>query len=188
MDFCQVRLSFKILLIINNIPHIYFRRLNGMDLESWEKLRKIQGIANYQFGENIGDLLFPSEVVIACSPSTKRIRHVYLNNELLATLRPKDGLFALTITGAQQILEKTRGDIRFKVQVNDESIPFVRKGRNAFAKHVIYTSPDVRPKSEVIVVDSLDNLLAVGKSVLSGNEILSFQRGIAVKVRRGIDE
>lgn len=180
--------SFKILLIINKIPHIYFRRLNGMDLESWEKLRKIQGIANYQFGENIGDLLFPSEVVITCSPSTKRIRHVYLNDELLATLRPKDGLFALTISGAQQILEKTRGEIRFKVQVNDESIPFVKAGRNVFAKHVIDASHEIRPKSEVIVVDRSNTLLAIGKSVLSGEEILAFQKGIAVKIRRGVDE
>ena len=76
----------------------------------------------------------------------------------------------------------------FKVEVHDESVPFVRKGRNVFAKHVIYTSPDVRPKSEVIVVDRLENLLAVGKTVLSGNEMLAFQRGVAVKVRRGIDE
>lgn len=159
-----------------------------MNLESWEMLRKIRGIANYQFGDNIGDILFPSEVNIVCSPSTKRIRYVYLNDKLLATLRPKDGLFALTLIGAQDILEKTRGEIRFKVQVSDESIPFVRKGRSVFAKHVFKASSDIRPKSEVIVVDSLDNLLAVGKSVLSGEEMLAFQRGVSVKVRRGIDE
>ncbi|MFX1466458.1 MAG: PUA domain-containing protein, partial [Promethearchaeota archaeon] len=116
------------------------------------------------------------------------IRHVYLNDELLATLRPKDGLFALTITGAQQILEKTRGEIRFKVQVNDESIPFIKRGRNVFAKHVIDASPEIRPKSEIIVVDKSNTLLAVGKNVLSGEEILAFQKGIAVKVRRGVDE
>jgi predicted RNA-binding protein (TIGR00451 family) len=159
-----------------------------MNLESWEMLRKIRGIANYQFGGNIGDVLFPPEVKIVCSPSTKRIRHVYLNDNLLATLRPKDGLFALTIDGAQHILQKTRGEILFKVQVNDESIPFVRKGRNVFAKHVIDASPEIRPKSEVIVVDRSNTLLAVGKSALSGEEILAFQKGIAVKVRRGIDK
>ncbi len=85
-------------------------------------------------------------------------------------------------------MQKTRGEIRFKVQVNDESIPFVRKGRNVFAKHVIDASPDIRPKSEVIVVDRSNKLLAVGKSVLSGDEMLAFRIGVAVKVRRGIDE
>jgi predicted RNA-binding protein (TIGR00451 family) len=159
-----------------------------MNLEPWEMLRKIRGIANYQFGGNIGDILFPSEVNIVLSPSTKRIRYVYLNDKLLATLRPKDGLLALTIHGAYQILQKTGGEIKFKVTVNDESIPFVKVGRNVFAKHVIDASPDIRPRSEVIVVDKSNTLLAVGKSVLSGEEMLAFQRGVAVKVRRGANE
>ena len=158
-----------------------------MNLESWEMLRKIRGIANYQFGDNIGDILFPSEVNIVCSPSTKRIRYVYLNDKLLATLRPKDGLFALTITGAQHILKKA-DKFRFKVQVNEEAVPFIKAGRNVFAKHVIDASPEIRPKSEVIIVDKFNTLLAVGKSVLSGEEMKAFQKGVAVKVRRGIDK
>jgi predicted RNA-binding protein (TIGR00451 family) len=159
-----------------------------MSLETWEMVRKIRGIANYQFGGNIGEMLFPPEVNIVCSPSTKRIRYVYLDHKLLATLRPKDGLFALTITGAQQILQKTRGEILFKVQVNDESIPFVKAGRNVFAKHIIDASPEIRPGAEVIIVDRVNTLLAVGRSVLSGDEMLAFQRGVAVKVRQGINE
>jgi 7-cyano-7-deazaguanine tRNA-ribosyltransferase len=41
---------------------------------------------------------------------------------------------------------------------------------------------------EVVVINNKDDVLAVGKAVLSGGEMLAFNRGIAVKVRRGIDK
>jgi len=46
----------------------------------------------------------------------------------------------------------------------------------------------IRPQNEVIIVDQKGNLVAVGKAVLSGYEMLSFKLGVAAKVRRGVDE
>jgi uncharacterized protein with predicted RNA binding PUA domain len=40
----------------------------------------------------------------------------------------------------------------------------------------------------VVVTNEDDDLLAVGKALLSGMEMLAFKRGIAVKVRRGAEE
>ena len=65
---------------------------------------------------------------------------------------------------------------------------YIRKGRNVFAKHVKDADPEIRPGSEVIIVDEEDNLLAVGKAILNGKEMIAFKSGIAVKVRRGVGE
>ncbi len=59
------------------------------------------------------------------------------------------------------------------------------EGRNVFAKHVVEADKELRPQDEVIVVDEEDNLVAVGKAVLSGEEMKVFKHGVAVKVRKG---
>jgi predicted RNA-binding protein (TIGR00451 family) len=44
---------------------------------------------------------------------------------------------------------------------------------------------EIRPKDEVIVVNENGEVLAVGRAVLSGEEMKAFKTGVAVKVRRG---
>ena len=146
-------------------------------------LIKVRSIANYQFGKNIGKMLFPENSIIVKSKNTGKIRYIYYNNKLLATLRAKDGLLALTLDGAERILKvKT---LRCKIKIKNEAAKYVIEGKNVFAKHVIEVNEDLRPQDEVIVVDEEDNLVAVGKAVLSGEEMKAFKHGVAVKVRRG---
>jgi len=53
---------------------------------------------------------------------------------------------------------------------------------------MLYAPEDIRAKDEVIVADENNRVLAVGRAVLSSEEMTSFKRGVAVKVRRGIHE
>jgi predicted RNA-binding protein (TIGR00451 family) len=50
---------------------------------------------------------------------------------------------------------------------------------------VVEAHPDIRPGQEVIVVDGEDNAIAVGKAILTPEEMLVFKTGVAVKIRRG---
>lgn len=155
------------------------RRSKGLNMD----LIKIRSIANYQFGKNVGEKLFPKESVIIKSKSTGKIKYIYYNNKLLATLRAKNGLLALTLDGAERILKvKT---LHCKVKIKKEAAKYVAEGRNVFAKHVMEADEELRPQDEVIVVDEGNNLIAVGKAVLSGEEMKAFKHGVAVKVRRG---
>src|SRR5919109_1056107 len=124
------------------------------------ELRRIQMVATYQFGKN-ADKAFPKTIKITRSPNTHRIRHVYSNNRLLATYRPKDGMLALSIPGGET-LRKILKPPRHRVTVQTGVEPFIRQGGNVFAKHVTKVDPRLRPAAEVLVVDSKDNLLAVG--------------------------
>ncbi|MBS7658010.1 MAG: PUA domain-containing protein [Candidatus Bathyarchaeia archaeon] len=146
-------------------------------------LIKLRSIANYQFGKNVGEKLFPKDSVIVKSKNTGKIRYIYYNNKLLATLRAKDGLLALTLDGAERILKVK--NLYCKVKIKNEAAKHVAEGKNVFAKHIIEVDDALRPQDEVIVVDENDNLVAVGKAVLSGEEMKSFKHGVAIKVRRG---
>lgn len=150
-------------------------------------LRKIRSIANYQFGKGVGEKLFPDEVEIVHSRRTGKIRHVYLGKKILATLRPTNGLFSLTIAGAKRMVQDVKAR-RLWVKVGAEAEPFVVRGKSVFAKHVINNDEEIRPQEEVIVINEHNDVLAVGRALLTGKEMKAFERGVAVRVRRGAAE
>ncbi len=150
-------------------------------------LRKIRSVADYQFGKGFGKILFPESVEIVRSKGTGRIRYVYLDGKRLVTLRPTDGLFSLSLEGARRIVDGVE-PLRMWVRVEKEAEPFIIRGRSVFAKHVVDADEEIRPKEEVIVLNEKNEILAVGKSILTGREMKAFKRGVAVKVRRGVAE
>lgn len=109
---------------------------------------------------------------------------MYSKGLLVATLRPRDGYLALTMEGGQLIHGMTESP-RQRVVVNKDVAQYARAGRSIFAKHVLRCDPEIRPGDEVIVVDEDDDLLAVGRAVLSAEEMLSIKRGVAMKTREG---
>jgi len=147
-------------------------------------LTRIRGIADYQFGRGCGKALFPDGVTIVYSKNTGRIRHVYLGGVMLASFRPTDGLFTLTMAGADRMMSSAPS-FGFTVTVDGDAAHFVADGRSVFAKHVVEAGESIRPGDEVIVVDEGGKVLAVGRALLNRGEMLAFKVGVAVRVRRG---
>jgi len=147
-------------------------------------LEIIRKTADYQFGLGAGEILFPEDVDLVVSKRTGRVRQILLNGVLIATLNPSSGLLNLTIEGAERLC--SNGEFRMRwVKVGDEASHFVEEGRDVFARHVIDADRDIRPFEEVIVLNSHGEIIAVGRALLSGSEMLEFKRGVAVRVRRG---
>ncbi|MCP8321774.1 MAG: queuine tRNA-ribosyltransferase, partial [archaeon] len=118
------------------------------------------------------------------SKRTGKIKSVLLDDKLIATFR-SDGSIALTIHGAELLVKNPRFAENCVV-VKDEARSFISIGRSVFAKHIVSCGDRIKPKSEVVVVDTNGNVLAVGKSLLSAKMMRSFKSGVAVKVRKGI--
>ncbi|MEM2129238.1 MAG: PUA domain-containing protein [Candidatus Bathyarchaeia archaeon] len=153
-------------------------------MKNVDLLCMIRKIADYQFGKGAGDILFPKEVSIVLSKRTKKVRYIYLGDNLIATLKPTVSLFSLTIAGAQRLVDHMN-PLRQWVKVKDEVAKFVQKGGDVFAKHVSDVDSEIRPLEEVIVIDEKFKVIAVGKAMLSGDEMKVFKKGVAVKVRKG---
>jgi len=150
-------------------------------------IQKVRALADYQFGRGAGFALFPQDVMFTHSKTTGRIRHIYLNEKMLATLRPTDGLLALTLTGARRLLTAFERP-RLRVIVQDDVTDVIAAGGSVFAKHVKEADVEIRPNEEVIVTNEEGKVLAVGRALLTGLEMLAFKRGVAVKVRKSIME
>lgn len=145
---------------------------------------KIRYIADYQFGTGSGESLFPGDVKIVKSRKTGKIRHVYDGETLIATLRATDSVFVLDREGARRLHSNTNYP-KNRVVVNADADPFAREGKSIFAKFVIDCDINIRSNEEVLIVNEKDDLLAFGKSILCGHEIMNFKTGQAVKTRKG---
>jgi uncharacterized protein with predicted RNA binding PUA domain len=152
-----------------------------------DNLSKVRSIADCQFGKGVGVQLFPDNIEIQYSPRTGRIRFINLNGERLATLRPTDGVLSLSLKATQTMTEKTPFAKCFVMVKNDVS-KFIAAGGDVFAVHVVKVDEEVGAKDEVIVLDQDRQVLAVGRTILSSQEMKAFKTGIAVKVRHGTKE
>jgi uncharacterized protein with predicted RNA binding PUA domain len=146
-------------------------------------LDELRKVADYQFGAGAGDVLFPSdEGQSVTRTSSGRPRQIHAaDGDRLATYGT-DGRFRLGLAGGRR-LQSGLPDTAYRVVVGDESEPFVRDGRNAFAKFVRRADDRIRPRDEVLVEHEDGSLLAVGRAELSGEGMVDFESGMAVHVR-----
>ncbi|WP_262175843.1 PUA domain-containing protein [Haloarcula laminariae] len=150
------------------------------------EFRGLRRGADYQFGRGAGAALFPTESAVEIThTSSGRPRQVHADDGRVATYAT-DGRFVLGLAGGRRLLDSFAAPAH-RVVVGDESEPFVREGRNAFAKFVQRADPDIRPGDETLVVHEDGDLLAVGRAELPGEGMADFETGMAVKVRQGAD-
>jgi len=128
--------------------------------------------------------MFSGSIGIIKSRKTGKIRNVLVDDDHVVSMRAHDGLFTLKRLGAERLM-KIFPSPRLRIIIDDEVAEFIQEGKNAFAKFVVDMDKDLRPMDEVIIVNSKDEILGIGQVILTRDEAMAFDRGIAVKVREG---
>ncbi|SFF98171.1 conserved protein with predicted RNA binding PUA domain [Halopelagius inordinatus] len=149
-------------------------------------LADLRTVADYQFGAGAGTALFPrdDEARLEVTRSTSgRPRQIRAPEGRLVSYGT-DGRFTLGHAGGVRLVTALAPPAN-RVVVGEESEPFVRDGKNAFAKFVTDVDPEIRPGDEVAVVTPDDAVLATGRAELSADAMLDFETGMAVHVREG---
>ena len=146
-----------------------------MELKKYKKIKKhdktlheLRSISKYQFGVN-GDK-FITDDVIAKGRYHKKI---FSNNKQIARLNMDYGLYTLNLSGGERLLENNINviEINFNLETNTLFSPGIDK-----ADH------NIIPNDEVVIVKD-NEVVAVGKSVLTGSEMEKSKSGVAVKIR-----
>ena len=148
-------------------------------------LSRVRSVIDYQFGRGTHNAVLDGEVRVVKSKTTGKIRTVSVDGEHVLSMRASDGLFTLRPPGALRFMAHFPSP-RWRVVVNEDAVPFNREGKNVFSKFVIDCDESLVPMDEVMVVDSSDDLVAIGRALQVREEMLAFEKGIAVKVREGI--
>jgi len=144
-----------------------------------EHFVKLQHSLDALFGSGVSKYL-PKEIDIILSRKTGRIRTVSHRGKLLCTLRI-DGSLAISIDFAQILLQNKT----FRencVEINKDAAPFVMEGRSVFCKHIVWCGKNVRIAADTPVLFE-NQVIAVGRSILSSKMMSDFNRGVAIKVR-----
>ena len=90
---------------------------------------------DYLFGDNISKILEDREIKYELSNNTNRLRFIYVDDKLFATIRA-NGTYALTIHGAS-ILINYSDYMKNCVMINNEIEQFIKVGGSVFNKHII---------------------------------------------------
>ena len=134
------------------------------------------------FGPGVSDSL--PDMAFEFSRRTGRIKNFSFAGKLVGTLRT-DGGIALTISGAQQLLDKSEKFHENCVKPVRDAVPFVTEGRSLFCRHVGWCGANVKVGSDVAVVDG-SKVIAVGIAILPTLLMKQYSRGVAVKIREGL--
>lgn len=154
-----------------------------------EEVAVLRSIADYQFWEGAGQALIPEEPLLKVSKRTGRIREILdpAGRERIASLRASTHTLIPTLYGAFR-LKSSAPYPRGRVVAIDEMVEDILGKSSLFARHVLYVDYSLRAGDEVLVVDEGDNLLCVGRLVLSPIEVLQFIRGTAVRLRECVSD
>lgn len=149
-----------------------------MELKKHEKvsrrdkvLHELKSIAVYQFGEN-ADRFIPDNV------KTKGMYHkrILSDGKQLALLNKDHGLYRLNLPGGEVLKDLGINivDIDFNLETNTVFAPGIRK-----ADH------NIIPNDEVVVVRD-NEVVGVGKAVMTGSEMEECDNGIGVKIKHRV--
>lgn len=144
-----------------------------------DHILKLQHSLDALFGNGVSKQL-PKDIELTFSRKTGRIRTVSHKGKLLCTLRIDGGL-AISPYFAQ-ILLKSKAFRENCVEINEDAAPFVESGRSVFCKHVVWCGKKVRISADTPVLFK-NQVIAVGKAILSSEMISDFDRGVAIKIR-----
>ncbi len=143
----------------------------------------VNAILDYQFGVGTHSVLDNHVITIERSRKTGIIRRFSDESGVLGTFRASDFTIVPTKTFARRLHKYIQAP-RLRVVAARECIPYIVNNKDLLAKFVLDVDHEILCGEEVFIVDENDSFLNFGKSVLAAPEMIAFNRGVAVHVRR----
>lgn len=132
-------------------------------------MHMLRSIARYQFNSKKADHLIPDDVKVLGRFDKRVIR----DGKQIATLHFNNGFYSLNLEG---------GKILQSINIKWVKINFELKTNTLFSPGVTEADPGIIPGDEVVILKD-DEVMGVGKAILSGEEMKRASKGVAVKIR-----
>lgn len=155
------------------------------ELPSGWELKVIRTLLSYLYDFRLNDLPSRFRVYVSRSRRTGRLKEIFLDDLLFATIRLSDGFIVPTIHGWELLLNLGE---KYFVEIPGDVAEFVAQGKTVFSKHVLRAYEEILPGDEVAIVvqaGSGSRVVGAGKAVLPAASMRRMKKGKAVKTRHG---
>lgn len=149
-----------------------------LELKNHEKIKRhekvvngLKSIAMYQWGEKARDFI-PDNV----NSKGRYHKRIIVDGKQIALLNNDYGLFRLNLEG---------GEILKDLGINIVNIDFDLKTNTVFAPGITKADHNIIPQDEVVIVHD-DEVVGVGKAVMTGREMEECNNGIGVKLKHRV--
>lgn len=139
----------------------------------------IKDVLSYQFRNEIFQKLDYHSIGYKFSKKTRRLKEVIYKSKVMLTLRSYDNMFVPTAMFIQ-FLKEQNAEYPLKIYVDKEAAPFIKAGKNVFAKFVNSCEGSIMPR-DIVAIYYDHEFLGFGEALLTCKEMKEFDRGIAVK-------
>ena len=148
----------------------------------------MRGLVDGQFGEGCGKVLLPDNKVFLLNraPAEDRMDEIIVDGRVVGALRyemfgEKPGFrIILRMEGALRIGDCIR---KSWVVVDEGAVPSVLKSSNVMVVGITDIAEGIEAGDEVVVLSPQREVIAVGRSMMSTEEMRSSSRGVGIKVR-----
>ena len=137
----------------------------------------VRATADFQFGPGAGEILVPDNAKLGGKPYRQIVCRI--EKDQICSFIASSGSLSLTMSGAELIAPLKR----YWVRLDASQV----KGGSIFAVGINEADSNIRPGDEVIILNNDDQVIAVGKSEMSGREMCELNRGRAVSVRHKLE-
>jgi len=156
-------------------------------------INRINEVSVRQFGKK---LIADGEVAVYNkAPYDDRMEEIICGGDVIGTIRfeiDKPGWVLMPrLSGARRIFNKKEKEtnpniesqLKNWIMVHESAIPYVIDGSSVLVPGISKTAPGIEKESEVVIVTPDFEVIAVGRSKMSSDEIATSERGKAVKTR-----
>ncbi len=140
--------------------------------QSAHKLHDLRSIARYQFNTKKMDALISDDT----KTRGRFNKQVFDNKTQVATLHFETGLYTLNLAGGRILNEN---------KINRVFISFNLQSSTLFTPGIDDADSGIIPNDEVVIIKD-DEVIGVGKSMMSSHELIDSTKGVGVKIRHQI--
>ncbi len=154
-------------------------------------LNMIWELAEKQFGDGCGEAFDPRDKVLVLNraPGEDRIDEIISDGQVIGSLKYDifRGRFILSprVEGAVRLLPCLK---RSWVVVDEGAVRPILESANALAVGISEMSEGIEKGDEVVVLSPDGEVIAVGRAMMSGEEMKKAERGVGIKVRHRLKE
>ncbi|NOZ59771.1 MAG: hypothetical protein GXO66_09410 [Euryarchaeota archaeon] len=142
------------------------RAVAGSQGKGHNSIDALRRVADFQFGRGAGRALIPEGARV-------RRGRIFFEGEQVAAVSRRHGYLALTLRGGE-LLRSFSGYV--------VELSFYPEGSNVFTPGIEWAGEEIRPGDEVIALYD-DQVVGVGRALLSGAELERATRGLGVVLR-----